>query len=33
MKRSLMTMSAQIGLRKRGIIEPVNDELKNSCHL
>jgi hypothetical protein len=30
MKQSLMTMSAEILLRKRAIIDTVNDELKNS---
>lgn len=33
MKNSLMTMSDKILLRKRSIIETVNDELKNICQV
>ena len=33
MKNSLMTMSDKILLRKRSVIETVNDELKNICQL
>jgi len=33
MKNSLMTMSDKITLRKRSIIETVNDELKNICQV
>jgi hypothetical protein len=33
MTSSLITMRAEICLRKRAIIEPVNDELKNSCQI
>ncbi|QAR29894.1 IS982 family transposase [Ornithobacterium rhinotracheale] len=33
MKNSLMTMSDKILLRKRSIIETVNDELKNICQI
>ena len=33
MKNSLMTMSDKIMLRKRSIIETVNDELKNICQI
>ncbi len=33
MKNSLMTMSNKILLRKRSIIETVNDELKNICQI
>jgi len=33
MKNSLMTMSDKIMLRKRAVIETVNDELKNICQL
>lgn len=33
MKNSLMTMSDKIMLRKRSVIETVNDELKNICQL
>lgn len=31
MKNSLMTMKDKIMLRKRSVIETVNDELKNIC--
>lgn len=33
MKNSLMTMSDKIMLRKRSVIETVNDELKNICQI
>ncbi len=33
MKNSLMTISDKILLRKRAIIETVNDELKNICQI
>lgn len=33
MKKSLMTMSDKILLRKRSVIETVNDELKNICQV
>lgn len=33
MKNSLMTMSDKILLRKRSIIQTVNDELKNICQI
>ena len=33
MKNSLMEMSDKILLRKRSIIETVNDELKNICQI
>ena len=33
MRNSLMSMHDKIMLRKRSIIETVNDELKNLCHL
>jgi hypothetical protein len=33
MKNSLMTISDKILLRKRSIIETVNDELKNICQI
>ncbi|MDT0648113.1 transposase, partial [Zunongwangia sp. F260] len=33
MKNSLMTLSDKILLRKRSIIETVNDELKNICQI
>jgi hypothetical protein len=33
MTSSLITMRAEICLKKRGLIEPVNDELKNSCQI
>lgn len=33
MKNSLMTMSDKIMLRKRSIIETINDELKNICQI
>ncbi len=33
MKNSLMSLSDKILLRKRSIIETVNDELKNICHI
>lgn len=33
MKNSLMTMSDKIYLRKRSVIETVNDELKNICQI
>jgi len=33
MKNSLMTMSDKILLRKRSVIETVNDELKNMCQI
>ncbi len=33
MKNSLMEMSDKILLRKRSIIETVNDELKNICQV
>jgi hypothetical protein len=33
MKNSLMTIRDEILLRKRSIIETVNDELKNSCQI
>lgn len=33
MKNSLMTMSDKITLRKRAVIETVNDELKNICQI
>ena len=33
MKNSLMTMSDKILLRKRSVIETVNDELKNICQV
>lgn len=33
MKNSLMTMSDKILLRKRSVIETVNDELKNICQM
>lgn len=33
MKNSFMTMSDKILLRKRSIIETVNDELKNICQV
>ncbi len=33
MKNSLMTISDKILLRKRSIIETVNDELKNICQV
>lgn len=33
MKNSLMTMSDKIMLRKRSVIETVNDELKNMCQV
>src|SRR5690554_5457111 len=33
MKNSLMTLSDKILLRKRSVIETVNDELKNMCHI
>jgi len=33
MKNSLMTMSDKIMLRKRSVIETVNDELKNICQV
>ncbi len=31
MKNALMTMHDKITLRKRSVIETVNDELKNIC--
>ena len=33
MKNSLMSIRAKIYLRKRSLIETVNDELKNICHI
>ncbi len=33
MKNALMTMSDKILLRKRSVIETVNDELKNICQI
>ena len=33
MKNSLMTMRDKILLRKRSVIETVNDELKNMCQI
>ena len=33
MKNSLMTLSDKILLRKRSVIETVNDELKNMCQI
>jgi hypothetical protein len=33
MKNSLMTMNDKIMLRKRSVIETVNDELKNMCQI
>ena len=33
MKNSLMTMNDKIMLRKRSVIETVNDELKNICQV
>jgi len=33
MKNSLMQMSDKILLRKRSVIEMVNDELKNICQV
>lgn|SRR5690606_28298262 len=33
MKNSLMTLSDKINLRKRSVIETVNDELKNMCQI
>jgi hypothetical protein len=33
MKSSLMTMTDKILLRKRSVIETVNDELKNICRV
>jgi hypothetical protein len=33
MKNILMTMSDKILLRKRAVIETVNDELKNICQI
>jgi len=33
MKNCLMTMSDKITLRKRSVIETVNDELKNMCQI
>lgn len=33
MKNSLMTMSEKILIRKRSVIETVNDELKNICQI
>jgi len=33
MKNSLMTMTDKILLRKRSVIETVNDELKNICQI
>lgn len=33
MKNSLMTLSDKILLRKRSVIETVNDELKNMCQV
>ena len=33
MKNSLMLMSDKIMLRKRSVIETVNDELKNICQV
>lgn len=33
MKNSLMTMSDKLYLRKRSVIETVNDELKNICQV
>ena len=33
MKNSLMTISAKILLRKRSVIETVNDALKNICKI
>ncbi|MCB0514550.1 MAG: IS982 family transposase, partial [Bacteroidetes bacterium] len=33
MKNSLMTMSDKMLLRKRSVIETVNDELKNICQV
>ena len=33
MKNSLMTMADKILLRKRSVIETVNDELKNICQV
>ena len=33
MKNSLMSMSDKILLRKRSVIETVNDELKNICQV
>ncbi len=33
MKNSLMTMSDKITLRKRSVVETVNDELKNICQI
>jgi hypothetical protein len=33
MKNSLMTMNDKIMLRKRSVIETINDELKNICQL
>ena len=33
MKNSLMNLYDKIILRKRAIIETVNDELKNVCHI
>lgn len=33
MKNSLMTMNDKIMLRKRSVIETVNDELKNICQI
>ena len=33
MKNSLMTLSDKILLRKRSVIETVNDELKNICQI
>lgn len=33
MKNSIMTLSDKINLRKRSVIETVNDELKNMCQI
>ena len=33
MKNSLMNLRDKIMLRKRALIETVNDELKNVCHI
>ena len=33
MKNSLMNLYDKIMLRKRAVIETVNDELKNVCHI
>ncbi len=33
MKNSLMNLYDKIMLRKRSVIETVNDELKNVCHI